>query len=124
MLFRDLHSETALAHIREPDVHILSSLAWAEVHAVMARHVREGTPHSVVSRAAITLDAVGWRHLVSGPSRGHVQALGRRWSLRGADLWHLATARTIADEVKVSVLTFDRALDEAAMGEGLSAGSP
>lgn len=122
VLLRDTHSDTALAYIRRPDVHILSSLAWAEVHAVMARHLREGTPDSMVSQAAGALERAGWRHLRTGPSRAHVSALARRWSLRGADLWHLATARTIADEVRVSVLTFDRALDEAARGEGLGAG--
>ena len=123
VLLRDAHSDTALAYIRRPDVHILSTLAWAEVHAVMARHLREGTPDSEVSRASGALERVGWRHLRTGPSRAHVSTLARRWSLQGADLWHLATARTIADEVRVSVLTFDRALDEAANGEGMGIGS-
>ena len=123
MLLRDARSDAALARIRRPDVHILSTLAWVEVHAVLARHLREGTPDSVVSRAASTLERAGWRHLRTGPSRAHVSALAQRWSLRGADLWHLATARTLGDEVRISVLTFDRALDEAAKGEGMRAGS-
>lgn len=122
VLLRDTHSDRALACIRRPDVHILSSLAWAEVHAVMARHLREGTPDHAISQAASALERIGWRHLRTGPSRAYVSTLARRWPLRGAELWHLATARTIADEIRVSVLTFDRALEAAARGEGMGAG--
>jgi hypothetical protein len=41
--------------------------------------------------------------------------------LRGADLWHLALAKTLqADLPELGLVTFDEALAEAAVGEGLS----
>lgn len=119
VLFRDMHSEIALTRIRRPDIHIVSSLGWTEVHAVMARHLREGAPEAIVSRAVTTLEN-GWRYLRSGPSRAHVRELARRWPLRDADLWHLGTARTIAEEMPVALLSFDAALAAAATGEGLA----
>jgi hypothetical protein len=35
-LFRDRHSDTASAAARAPGTHLMSSLGWAEVHAVIA----------------------------------------------------------------------------------------
>ncbi len=40
-LFRDRHSDEASKCARSLGVHLLSTLAWAEVHAVIARIERE-----------------------------------------------------------------------------------
>jgi hypothetical protein len=47
--------------------------------------------------------------------------LSKRWPLRGADLWHLSTAKSISEQLpEVKVLTFEKRLKVAAQGEGIS----
>ncbi|MGH2424940.1 MAG: hypothetical protein ACRDF1_01465 [bacterium] len=42
-----------------------------------------------------------------------------KWSLRGADLWHLCTAKSLQSELpELRILTFDARLATAARGEG------
>ncbi|MGC8486111.1 MAG: hypothetical protein ACP5O6_10865, partial [Candidatus Baltobacteraceae bacterium] len=44
-----------------------------------------------------------------------------RYPLRGADLWHLALAVDLAEELpELRLLTFDSVLDAAARAEGLA----
>ena len=51
-----------------------------------------------------------------------VKALASKWPLRGADLWHLATAKTLQKDLpELTVLTFDNRLYVAALGEKLAA---
>lgn len=49
--FRHADSDVALAHIRKTAVHIRSILAWAEVRAVTARHLRTDPARSAVTRS-------------------------------------------------------------------------
>lgn len=45
----------------------------------------------------------------------------RKWSLRGADLWHLATAKSLQNELpELVLLTFDSSLERSAEGEGMA----
>lgn len=50
-----------------------------------------------------------------------VKALASKWPLRGADLWHLAAAKTLQKDLpELTVLTFDNRLYVAALGEKLT----
>lgn len=121
-LFGDAHSDAARAKVEDPRaVHILSSLAWSEVHAVIARIEREHALATLlVDAAREALSAGPWRHLNAAPQRSVVAELARKWPLRGADLWHLAAAKTLqADLPGLSLLSFDARLAAAAQGEGL-----
>ena len=61
-----------------------------------------------------------WRRLNIWPDWEIVPLLSRRWPLRGADLWHLATAKSLQKEFpELLFLTFDDRLQKAAQGEGL-----
>jgi len=121
-LFRDAHSDEATTRAADPRaVHVLSSLAWSEVHAVIARMERERALASVLTDAAReALSSGPWRYLNASPTRIIVADLARRWPLRGADLWHLATAKTLQAEIpSLALLSFDAKLSAAARGEGL-----
>jgi hypothetical protein len=66
-----------------------------------------------------------WRQLNGLPDHGVVAALSRKWPLRGADLWHLALAVSLQEELpELRLVSFDDQLREAAAGEGLTAPSP
>lgn len=121
-LFHDTHSEEATARARGPAIHLLSSLAWAEVHAVVARIERERALATVlVDAAREVLDRGPWRRVNAFPDWKLVQSLASRWPLHGADLWHLATAKSLAiDLPELTVLSFNARLVSAAQGEGLA----
>lgn len=51
-LFRDRHSADASRRARGSEVHFLSTLAWAEVHAVITRMERERVLAKVLVAAA------------------------------------------------------------------------
>ncbi len=121
-LFHDTHSEEATARARGPAIHLLSPLAWAEVHAVVARIERARALATVlVDAAREALESGPWRHVNAFPDWKLVQSLASRWPLRGADLWHLATAKSLQiDLPELTVLSFDARLASAAQGEGLA----
>ncbi|MDQ7843993.1 MAG: PIN domain-containing protein [Armatimonadota bacterium] len=121
-LFKDRHSARAAAAARTAGLHLLSSLAWAEVHAVIARIAREQVLAGVLVEAAReTLEHGPWRRVTVAPDWRQVGALASRWPLRGADLWHLGAAKTLQRELPaLRVLTFDARLAEAARAEGLA----
>lgn len=120
-LFRDEHSDAALAHAGEPGIHLISSLAWAEVHAVIARIERERKLASVLLDAAMeALDSGPWRRVKVSPDWHVMRDLARAWPLRGADLWHLALAKSLRSDLpELRMLSFDTRLNAAAQGEGL-----
>jgi predicted nucleic acid-binding protein len=120
-LFRDEHSDLAVAHARRKGFHFVTSLAWAEAHAVMARLERDGAMSKVLVDAARNVFEGGpWWRINAGPNWKNVQMLARAWPLRGADLWHLATAKELqADLPELTLLSFDQRLNVAAQGEGL-----
>lgn len=121
-LFEDRHSSRATAAIRQPGLHLLSTLAWAEVCAVIARIERERALTAIlVAAARDALDRGPWRRLNLSPDWRVVSAMATKWALRGADLWHLGAAKTLlADLPDVKVLTFDAQLAAAARAEGLA----
>ena len=121
-LFRDTGSEEAAARARSPAIHLLSSLAWAEVHAVIARIERERALATVLVNAAReVLESGPWRRVNASPDWKLVHSLSSRWPLRGADLWHLATAKSLqVDLPELTLFSFDSRLVSAAHGEGLA----
>jgi predicted nucleic acid-binding protein len=126
VLFSDLHSEQAREPLRGESVHLISSLSWAEVCAVISRIKRERHLADLLADAAYgVLESGPWRRAYVVPDYGDLRELADTWRLRGADLWHLATARALRRELPgLVLLTFDERLREAAQGEGLVPGSP
>jgi len=120
-LFKDSHSEEARAHLELPGVHLVSSLGWAETCAVIFRMKREGYLADVLLKVAYeTLEEGPWRRIYVLPDYDKFKDLAAAWPLRGADLWHLAAAKTLQKELpELRVLTFDERLRAAAEGEGL-----
>lgn len=122
-LFSDRHSDRAQKWVhRKECTHLMSTLAYAETCAVIARMQRERLLADVLIKAAAeVLECGPWRYLSGSPERGIIQSLAMKWSLRGADLWHLATAKSLQDQLpELYLLSFDNRLHSAAMGEGLT----
>jgi predicted nucleic acid-binding protein len=121
-LIEDAHSGKARRWIARPGVHLMSTLAWAEVHAGIARAVRDGILAKPLGAEAHEAAASGpWRRTSISPDWRVTAHLARKWPLRGADLWHLATAKALREELpELSILTFDERLRLAARGEGLA----
>jgi len=121
VLFKDKHSDVAMQWAAKRATHLISSLAHAETCAVVSRMKREGIlPAEAIDNARLALDQGPWRYLNLSPEREIVDPLAMKWALRGADLWHLATAKTFQTRVpEVYLLTFDSLLEVAARGEGL-----
>jgi predicted nucleic acid-binding protein len=120
-LFRDAFSDRATAAAKAPGTHLMSSLGWAETQAVIARIERENALSRIlVAAARETVERGPWLRVSVEPDRQQIAALARAWPLRGADLWHLAAAKSLqADLPELRLLTFDTRLTEAAHGEGL-----
>jgi predicted nucleic acid-binding protein len=121
-LFRDRHSNEASRRARGSEVHFLSTLAWAEVHSVIARMERERVLARVlVAAAREALEGGPWRRLNAVPDWKYVRILSTKWPLRGADLWHLAVAKSLQAELpELTFMSFDARLAAAAQGEGLA----
>ena len=121
-LFRDEHSTGAGKRASEPAVHLLSTLAWAEVLAVIARIERERVLAKVlVAAAREALEEGPWRRLNAVPDWREVRRLSTKWPLRGADLWHLAVVKSLQAELpELTFMSFDTRLAAAAHGEGFA----
>lgn len=121
-LFLDEHSERAVPIARADGVHLVSSLTWAETLAVIARVERERALASTLAIAAReAFVEAPWRRVNVGPDWQITKRLAQEWPLRGADLWHLATAKTLQSELpELTFLSFDARLGSAAVGEGLA----
>lgn len=120
-LFQDEHSDRAWRLARQEGLHLLSTLAAAEVHAVIARFEPEEMLADVLVQAARDAFTSGtWRLLYAQPSAELLPGLARRSPLRGAALWHLALAKTLHRELpELRLLTFDQRLPDAAARENL-----
>ena len=120
-LFSDTHSDTAKKWADQTGLHFISTLVYAEVSAVIARMKREHVLAEILVKAAFeVLDHGPWRRIYTWPEWDIVSALSSKWPLRGADLWHLATATTLRKELpELIFLTFDQRLKNAAEGEAL-----
>ena len=123
VLFKDAHSEDALARANMEGIHFMSTLAWAEVCAVIARMKNEEIIPDLLEATSFEAIQQGpWNLLSTSPGWETTRFLSRKWSLRGADLWHLAAAKTLQDDLpELELLTFDSRLEKAAEGEGLAA---
>jgi predicted nucleic acid-binding protein len=121
VLFRDDHSDRATELTHCKGFHVVASLGWAEAHAVMGRLERQGAlSRLLIDAARDALEGGPWRRINVGPSWQSLRLLARAWPLRGADLWHLATAKELqADIPELTLLSFDQRLNAAANGEGL-----
>jgi predicted nucleic acid-binding protein len=120
-LFKDAQSEEAIEWSRKKGVHLISTLSYAEVCAVITRLKRERILADVLVNAAFeALEQGPWRHLNILPEWGEIKILSQKWSLRGADLWHLAVAKTLQNQLpELELLTFDKRLRTAAKKEHL-----
>ena len=120
-LFKDKHSEEAINWSLREGVHLISSLCCSEVYAVISRIKREGLLAEVLIKASYqSLEDGPWRRLLLIPQESKLKTLAQKWPLRGADLWHLATAKTLQERIpELTLLTFDSRLLVASMGEGL-----
>lgn len=121
-LFQDAHSPDATVWIRQHQIHLLSSLSRAEVLAVIGRLSRDKRIAPVLIEAALAaFDAGPWRGLNDIPAPRLLGTLAKGWPLRGADLWHLALAKTLQQDLpELVLLTYDDRLAAAAAGEGLA----
>ena len=121
-LITDTHSEEAQEWANKEGTHLLSSLAYAEVLAVLSRMKRERMMADLLVEAALqTLEIGPWRRLNSAPEWTLMAALSKKWPLRGADLWHLSVAKSVCEQLpELKVLTFDARLKAAAHGEGIA----
>lgn len=101
-LLPDDNSDEARRQAQESNERFYSSLGWV----------------SDAAHAALTSDR--WRSTRMSPRWDAVRRLARSWPLRGADLWHLAAAKRLQEELPtLRLLSFDRRLLVAAQGEGL-----
>ncbi|MBS3987273.1 MAG: type II toxin-antitoxin system VapC family toxin [Erysipelothrix sp.] len=121
-LFKDCHSDQALEYANSDGFHFMSTLALAETHGVISRLKRERMLAEVLLDSALeSLETGPWRLINLSPDTIFIKALASKWPLRGADLWHLATAKTLQKDLpELTVLTFDNRLYVAALGEKLA----
>ncbi|MDW7709572.1 MAG: type II toxin-antitoxin system VapC family toxin [Deferrisomatales bacterium] len=119
-LVQDVHTRDALARLSEEGYHLVSSLAFAEVHAVLSRIARAAGSGEPLDQARQSLSAGPWSSVEIGPDRALFPSLAARHRLRGADLWYLATALTLRRRLpEITLLSYDRTLGRAAAAEGL-----
>ena len=121
ILFKDNHSDAALKWAQIDCVHFISTLAYAEVCAVIARMKREKILSAPLVKVSFdSLDQGPWRRLSILPDWEVTKELSDKWALRGADLWHLAAATTLQSELpELIMITFDKRLFEASTGENI-----
>jgi hypothetical protein len=91
------------------------------VFAVIARIEREhALSRILVAAARDALEDGMWRRVNAAPEWRLIRDLSLRWQLRGADLWHLATVKSLQNELPgLKLLSFDARLVAAARGEGI-----
>lgn len=121
-LFEDAHSKKVLRWLRKKGIHLISSLGYAEVCAVISRIKREKKLSDVFLDAALdTITAGPLRQLNIQPDHKWIVSLSAKWPLRGADLWHLAAAKTLGEQIpELILLTLDERMRAAATGEELT----
>ena len=120
-LFKDGNSRKAKTIAERDALHLLTTLAYAEVSAVISRMKRNHILTEVLFQSAhVVLDRGPWRRISISPGWSLIQKLARKHALRGADLWHLAAAMSLAEEFpELLLLTFDRRLKTAAETENV-----
>jgi predicted nucleic acid-binding protein len=121
-LIADSHSEGAVATAQRSLTHLVSTLAYAEVVAAVAR--AESERHLDARRAQAVRRMIRhgpWRRLMLQPDWSAIDKLAAQSALRGADLWHLACVSTLTRQLpEVRLFTFDERLNRAAAQWGLA----
>ena len=120
-IFNDSNSQAAQKWSKTKGVHFVSTLTNAEVSAVIHRMQRESLLSETLTRSAFeVLDDGPWRRISTWPEWTIVRSLSAKYPLRGADLWHLATAKSMSREFpELYLLSFDKRLNKAAKNERL-----
>jgi len=120
-LFKDGNSRKAKVIAERDVLHLLTTLAYAEVSAVISRMKRDHILTEVLFQSAFeVVDRGPWRRVSVSPGWSLIQKLAKKHALRGADLWHLAAAMSLRDEFpELSLLTFDQRRKTAAEIENL-----
>lgn len=120
-LFADSNSKAAQKWSGAKGVHFVSTLTFAEVSAVIHRMQRERLISDTLYQAAFeVLDHGPWRRISTWPEWEIIRSLSAKCPLRGADLWHLATAKSMhAEFPELYLLSFDKRLIMAAESENL-----
>jgi predicted nucleic acid-binding protein len=121
-LFKDPNSRRAKLTAERDGLHLLTTLAYAEVNAVLARMQREHILTEVLYQSTHEiLDRGPWRRISIAPEWLITRRLAAKHPLRGADLWHLSAAVSLKNELReLSLLTFDQRLKAAAELEALA----
>jgi len=61
---------------------------------------KDGLLPDVLIKAALEILGGGpWLHLRASPEWKTIQPLSVKWPLRGADLWHLPTAKSLQEQI-------------------------
>jgi predicted nucleic acid-binding protein len=120
VLFKDNHSIEAQSLVESSALHLLTTLAYAEVTAVISRMKRERLLTESLSQSAhARLDRGPWQRISIPPGWSIIRGLASKHALRGADLWHLSAAVTLKGEFpELGLLTFDLRLMAAAKKAG------
>lgn len=120
-LIQDQHTAKAQRWSKKNGLHLASTLSCAEVFAVLYRMQREkGIAEKVIREILDTFEFGHWQKLNLQPEWDEMKNIASRWSLRGADLWHLTCAAALRKEIpELTLLTFDKRLGAAAKGENL-----
>ncbi len=118
-LFKDDHSEEVLDKARRKGVHLLTTLAIAEVYTVISRLQREQLLTDELIGSLFELLEFGpWSRLNIVPDSVTLKKLALKWPLKGSGLWHLATAKTLQREFpELMILTLDSDLARASSQE-------
>lgn len=119
VLIKDGNSKDAQNWANRSAVHLISTLSYSEVLAVLSRIQRDRVMEAGAIRTALeVLEDGPWRRLSIVPKWNVTKKLSEKWPLRGADLWHLSAAKSTQDHFpEVQLLTYDRRLMIAAQGE-------
>ncbi len=106
---------------KKEGVHFFSTLCYAQVCSVLTRIRKEKKLKEVLIDVAFdTLKTGPWRRLNIWPEWRTLIALSEKWPLKGASLWHLASAKTLQKQLpELTLFTFDEELKKAAEEEGL-----
>lgn len=88
---------------------------------MISRIRKEGLLVDILADVAFEALTTGpWRHLNIWPEWEELKKLAKKWPLRGTNLWHLATAKTLKMYLpELNFLTFDPELRTAADEEEL-----
>ncbi len=118
-LIKDENSKRAQNWANRDAVHLISTLSYSEVLAVLSRIQRDKVMPEVLVRDALeALENGPWRRLYIVSKWNITKKLSEKWPLRGTDLWHLSAAKSTQDHFpEVQLLTYDRKLRIAAQGE-------